>query len=249
MKKAMAAVFAAFMLVALVLSLNACNCGGMETTGNAYGLVHNYYVAKVTVVKQGDRISSVTFEETEGPASWAKKTNIREDKIDGVEFTNGGFAKQISIGALTFTATDEEATKTPAYRQSADGETFEEWAKKEENAKFYVETMASGDYKIMKADGSAADVDFSTEKNGLSKGERWLKSKNGYWSGSGILGWKGNIDKLADYIVRNGFDKYSGEEVKDESGNWIIDGVDTGATIVDFHDYMSLAKRAYDSVM
>lgn len=248
MKKTIATVFAVLMMATLMLSLNACSCGGVETTGNAYGLVHNYYVAQVTVVRNGTRVNSVTFEETEGPASWAKKSNIKEDKAEGVEFTTGGFAKKITIGSLTFTATDDASVKTPAYRQKEGGETFEEWVKKEENAKFYVETMASGDYKLLKADGSAADIDFSTDKNNLNKGERWLKSKNGYWSGNNVLGWKGNMDKMSDYIIRNGFDSYGGDEMKGE-GSWVIDGVDTGATLVDLHDYMSLAKRAYETAM
>ncbi len=246
MKKAIAALLAVSLSAALMLSLTAC--GGPETEASAYGLVHKYYVAQVRVVKRGNRLQAVIFEETEGPSSWAKKSNIKEDKIDGVEFTTGGFAKKISIGALTFTATDDAGTKTPAYRQTDGGETFEEWVKREENAKFYVETMANGDYKLLKADGSAADLDFSKEKNNLKKGERWLKSKNGYWSGENMLGWQGNMNNLSDYIIRNGVEDYVGSEIKD-GDSWVIDGVDTGATLVDFHDYMSLAKRAYERIM
>ena len=230
MKKAIAALLAVSLSAALMLSLTAC--GGPETEASAYGLVHKYYVAQVRVVKRGNRLQAV----------------ILEDKIDGVEFTTGGFAKKISIGALTFTATDDAGTKTPAYRQTDGGETFEEWVKREENAKFYVETMANGDYKLLKADGSAADLDFSKEKNNLKKGERWLKSKNGYWSGENMLGWQGNMNNLSDYIIRNGVEDYVGSEIKD-GDSWVIDGVDTGATLVDFHDYMSLAKRAYERIM
>lgn len=235
-------------VILATLMLSACSCDGVKQTGNAYGLVHNYYVGQVTVERSGDKVVSVKIEETEGPSSWAKKSNIKEDKQEGIEFTTGGFAKSISIGSLTFYATDDAGAKTPAYKQTDDGVTFEEWVKTEENAKFYVEQMAAGNYRILKADGAAGEPDFSTDVNSLKKGERWLKSKDGYWTGSGgALGWKGNMDRIADYLVRNGFKSYTGNETKGDS--WIIDGVDTGATLVDFHDYMKLALRAYDTAM
>ncbi|MCI9031583.1 MAG: hypothetical protein HFK09_03555 [Clostridia bacterium] len=236
-----------FVLATMCIMASGCSCGGVKQTGTAYGLVHNYYVGQVTVERSGDKIVSAKFEETEGPSSWAKRSNIKDDKTEGVEFTTGGFAKSISIGSLTFHATDDESTKTPAYKQTEDGVTFEEWVKTEENAKFYVEQMAAGNYRILKADLSAADPDFSTDKNGLNKGERWLKSKNGYWSGNAtVLGWKGNMDRLSDYLVRNGIGGYTGEETKGDNG-WTVNGVETGATLVDFHDYMKLARRAFES--
>lgn len=249
MKKALFAILAAIMAVSIVLSITSCSCGGMEMQGISYGLVHNYYVGCVKIKRVGDKIKSVSIEETEGPSSWAKRSNITDEAAEGVDFTSGGFARRISVGSVTFTATDDSGTKTPSYRRSEDDDTFEQWVSKEENAKFYFERMASGDYKIIKADGSAAPADFSTEKNGLKKGERWLKSKNGYWSGGeGVLGWQGNIDRLGDYILRFGFGSYTGEETLN-GGSWVIDGVDTGATLTDFHDYMKLAKQAYEKAM
>ena len=237
----------ALILAAMCITASGCSCDGVKQTGTAYGLVHGYYVGQATVERSGDKIVSVKFEETEGPSSWAKRTNIKDEKADGVDFTTGGFAKNISIGSVTFHATDDEGTKTPAYKQTDDGVTFEEWVKTEENAKFYIEHMAAGDYRILKSDLSAADPDFSTDKDGLKKGERWLKSKNGYWSGNAtVLGWKGNIDRISDYLVRNGIGGYTGEETKGDSG-WTINGVETGATLVDFHDYMGLAVRAFES--
>ena len=238
----------AFVAILATLMLGACVRGGVKQTGNAYGLVHNYYVGQVTVERSGDKVVSVKIEETEGPSSWAKKSNIKEDKRDGIEFTAGGFAKSISIGNLTFHATDDVGTKTPAYKQKDDGVTFEEWVKTEENAKFYVEQMAAGNYRILKADGSAGELDFSVDVNSLAKGKRWLKSENGYWTGNGgALGWKGNTNRIADYLVRNGFKSYTGDETKGDT--WVVGRVDTGATLVDFHDYMKLALRAYDAAM
>ena len=249
MKKCIAAIVAALILSAFIIGASACSCSGVEQVGRAYGLVHNYYVASVTVTRNGDKVIKVGFEETEGPASWAKRANIKDETAADVEFTEGGFAKRIGIGSLTFTATDEKATKTPSYKRSGDDVTFEQWVKTEQNAKFYVEAMASGDYRLLKADGSAADIDFSVEKNGLKKGERWLKSKNGYWSGANYsLGWQGNINKMSDYLVRHGFAAYTGNETADDNG-FTVGGVQTGATLVDFHDYMKLAKKAYDSAM
>lgn len=249
MKKFLKIAVTALCLLSLTVFAASCSsCAGKEATGYAYGLVHNYYVGMATVKRNGDKVVSVKIEEMEGPASWAKKSNIKTEFTEGVEFTEGGFAKQITIGTMTFTATDNENAKTPAYKQSEDGETFEEWVKKDENAKFYFQQMSDGNYRILKADGTAGEMDFNTDANGLKKGERWLKSKNGYWSGENFpLGWQGNMDKITDYLVRNGFSSYTGNESKDST--WVIDGVDTGATLVDFHDYMKLAKAAYEKAM
>lgn len=231
-----------------MLAFLSAACGEKKVTGYSYGLVNNYYVGMATIIRKGDKVINAKIEEMEGPASWAKKSNIKEDMQAGVDFTTGGFAKQITIGSMTFTATDDASARTPAYKQSEDAQVFEEWVKNEENAKFYFEQMSAGSYRILKADGSAAQDGFNTDVNNLPKGERWLKSKNGYWSGANFnLGWQGNINKITDYLVRNGFSKYSGNETLD--GTWKIDGVDTGATIIDFHNYMKLAKAAYDKAM
>ena len=231
--------------LAATLCFAACSCeGGVRTTGRAYGLVHGHYVGQVTVERSGDKIMSVEIEETEGPSSWAKRANIKEDKAADVEFTTGGFAKSVSVGNIIFHATDDENTKSPAYKQNGDGKTFAEWVGTEANAKYYVEQMALGNYRLLKADGAAAEDDFSTEVNSLKKGERWLKSKNGYWQAGGAsLGWQGNVDRISDYLVRNGIGSYKGDEQRGDT--WVIDGVDTGATLVDFHDYMALAVKAY----
>lgn len=231
-----------------MLTLALAGCGAKEAEGTAYGTVHNYYVGMVTVTRAGDKVKNVQFEEMEGPASWAKKTNIAEGKQADVAFTTGGFAKQIAFGELTFTATDDENTKTPGYKQSGSDVTFEKWAKDDTNAKTYFEQMRAGSYSVLKSDGTKVEGDFNVAKNDLKKGERWLKSKNGYWSGENFpLGWQGNMNKMKDYLIRNGFGAYKGSEQKDET--WIIDGVDTGATLVDFHDYMKLAKSAFEKAM
>lgn len=62
------------------------------------------------------------------------------------------------------------------------------------------------------------------------------------------LGWKANIKKLCDFIAANGFSD-EGLTVKGENKIWTVDGVSTGATLVDFNDYVALCKVAYAAAL
>lgn len=107
--------------------------------------------------------------------------------------------------------------------------TLENWLKDSLNAKWYVEQMKLGNYGVAQSDGTGVYNDFVDSAAGeLGLGDRWLKSKNGYWDESmGVgLGWKSNIKKLCDFIAANGFSD-EGLTVKGEDKIWTVDGVST----------------------
>ena len=250
MKKFFLGAFA--VMTAAVMLISAISCDesrDMRGEATAYGLVHNHYVGMATVKVDADgKIASVSIDEMQTPYNWAAKSSFKDYDGDEDAFTAGGFGKKIVIGDKIFDAVSPEADSYPDYRltQVNNGVTLENWLKDSLNAKWYVEQMKLGNYGVAQSDGTGVYNTFKdTAAGALGLGDRWLKSKNGYWpEGSSGLGWKANIKKVCDYVASKGFDD-EGLTLKGEDRVWTVNGVSTGATLIDFNDYIALCKVAY----
>lgn len=256
MKKFFLGIVSAALAAVLFAGAVACAEGTGDLSGEAtaYGLVHSHYVGIATVKTDSfGKITSVSIDEMQTPYNWAAKSEFADYESDEDAFTTGGFGKKIVIGDKTFDAVNPDASGYPDYRlaDTNNGVTLENWLKDSLNAEWYVEQMKLGNYGVAQSDGTGVYNDFVDSAAGeLGLGDRWLKSKNGYWDESvGVgLGWKANIKKLCDFIAANGFSD-EGLTVKGEDKIWTVDGVSTGATLVDFNDYVVLCKVAYAAAL
>lgn len=241
MKKFFLGIVSAALAAVLFAGAVACAEGTGDLSGEAtaYGLVHSHYVGIATVKTDSfGKITSVSIDEMQTPYNWAAKSVFADYESDEDAFTTGGFGKKIVIGDKTFDAVNPDASGYPDYQlaDTNNGVTLENWLKDSLNAKWYVEQMKLGNYGVAQSDGTGVYNDFVDSAAGeLGLGDRWLKSKNGYWDESmGVgLGWKSNIKKLCDFIAANGFSD-EGLTVKGEvkTGRWTA--CPPGATLVDF---------------
>lgn len=255
MKKALFGVVSALLVTVLLAGAVGCSEAGKDLSGEAtaYGLVHSHYVGIATVKTDASgKITSVNFDEMQTPYNWAAKKEFKEYNDDEDAFTTGGFGKKIVIGDKTFSAVDESATGYPDYRlvDTNNSVSLENWLKDNLNAKWYVQQVKLGNYGVAKSNGTGVYNTFKDASTGeLSVGDRWLKSKNGYWAEGGVgLGWKANMKALCDFVAANGFAD-EGLTVKGEDKVWKVNGVSTGATLNDFNDYIALCKIAYSMAL
>lgn len=259
MKKIIKICTASILAAALCLGVAACSEFDLAGEGTAYGLVHSHYVGIVTLKTDADgKITAAAFDEMQLPYNWAVMSSFKDNDaadFDGAAFRDEDleaskrYAKAIMIGGKTFTALSTAAKGAyPDYQlaEANNGVTLENWLKDGLNAKWYVTQMKQGNYGVMKSAGGVLNEFTDASTGSLGLGDRWLKSKNGYWSASmGIgLGWKGNMDKLSEYLIGNGFAE-DGLTLKGEDKIWSVNGTATGATLTDFNDYMALARIAY----
>lgn len=243
------------MALILAFSVAACSEGSDARIERAYARVHSTYVGVVTVSTTDGKITDVKFDEMQTPKDWAKKTALADTvQTDDSDFDENGYAKKIKIGDKVFTLADallESPSGAPDYRADGMSEDFYVWLDTEENAQWYYEQMRKGNYYILKADATALGGEeniFAAAANGFSldKGSRWLKTKNGYWTSGYGMGWTANMSAIESFIIRkNGMGAYTGESSADNSsGSWQVGDVNTGATLVDFNQYMALAQKA-----
>lgn len=250
MKKVLLGAVGALLAAVTFVGAIACSEGeDLSGEGTAYGLVHNHYVGIATVKTDNDGgIVAVTFDEMQTPYNWAAKSVFDDYKNDEDAFTTGGYGKKIVIGDKIFSAVDENAAGYPDYRLTSvnNNVTLENWLKDSLNAKWYVQQMKLGNYGVAESDGTGVYNEFKDADTGkLGLADRWLKSKNGYWpKETAGRGWKDNIKAVCDFVAANGFED-EGLTLKGEDNVWTVDGVSTGATLVDFNDYIALCKIAY----
>lgn len=200
-------------------------------------------------------------------------TNFTEDEIDLNDFVLAGnryYAKRIKVGDQIFTyqkfdAMSSQDTDVYAYynqtysnlttyalyskKTMADkGLTIKNSYENPEFTQWYIEKMKAGEYYILKGEGNETyNVDFTSRSGSTTTKNTWAdKSQNGYWpANDSSLGWKENISRLEKAIKTYGLEVYTGEETKGDNGYML--GVNpTGATIADYHQYMAIAKAAYE---
>jgi hypothetical protein len=121
--------------------------------------------------------------------------------------------------------------------------------------KFYIQSMKNGDFAVLKGDSGTESYDIAfttpqavTEQITAVTKQQWAdKEFNGYGQGRGKFDWLGNMDKMEKAIKDYGFEGYTGEEAKGESG-YKLGSHDTGATLNDYHNYMAIARKAYNTL-
>ena len=257
----------------------ACGPKGISGKATAYGVVHAHYVGKVDVEVEKGLIKSVVFDEMEMPYSWAVVTRTNEGtdqapsyvyKINGVEiaeadFANQGnafFARKIKIGNEVLTLKGNTPVRGVYSNANIDGAYgIETWARFENNARWYWEQMAAGNYEVLKEDGAAYVIDWTrTTPVVNTKGDRWQKTKNAYnpnWTGLDAAktpgrGWKDNMNAMSAYLVGKdpaniGVQKMGTTKAGNGKDTWEFDST-TGATLVDISEYFEVAARAFNKV-
>ena len=256
----------------------ACSPKGISGEATAYGVVHAHYVGKVEIEVEEGFIKSVIFDEMEMPYSWAAVTRTNEGsdeapsyvyKIQDVEiaeadFANQGnafFARKIKIGNETLTLKGAPTRGVYANANIDGAYGIETWLRFENNAIWYWEQMAAGNYEVLKDDGSAYAIDWTrTSPVANTKGDRWQKSKNAYnpsWVGLDAdktpgRGWKDNMNAMATYLVGKnpnqiGTQKMGATQAGNGKEAWEFDS-STGATLVDISEYFEVAAHAFHKV-
>lgn len=238
------------LLTLAVLTLCAVllpSCGKKEVTAKGYGLVHKDYVGIATVTVKKDVVKEASFEEVYLPTHWAALTTT--DGVDASLFvTYAGkrgdvnVAKYIKIDGKTFTATVNEAGDNVAYSAEGIADIKAYVSASEENAKWYAEALLAGKAEAVDAAGAKVTFQITSDKEG-----GFTKSATGYWSGENYpLGWKGNMEALADAIEGTKLDAADSAIVQDATTKtWKFGDVTSTATLVDAKDYYAVAKRAY----
>lgn len=260
MKKFLISMLTVVMSVVLLASVFGCDNKPAKSSATAYDVVHgNGYlgVVDITINKDG-KVLDIKMDEIFLPANWAKQATEGENATFTDTWTDAAiedtYAKYIRIDDKVFEATVLTARgkhSMPVYAEVGDGDITDLEAQLVEDAElrtWYYEAAKDDAFKIVKKDGD----NFVNEKEGKNNPNGSLfKSQSNYWpSSEGDMGWKGNIAKMVDYLKANGV-KFSLDSIEkdSETGTFFIGDVDTGATLTDFTDYMSVAKAAYDKAM
>ena len=257
----------------------ACNSKSINGEATAYGLVHAHYVGKVDVEVENGIIKSIVFDEMELPYTWAAAIRINEGtnavpsyvyKIQNVDIEeadianqgNAFFARKIKIGDEILTLRGNNPTRGAYVNENIDGSYgIETWVRLDNNAKWYWEQMAAGNYEVLREDGTAYVIDWTrTTPLANTKGDRWQKSKNGYGANWGGLdadrtvgrGWIDNMNAMSEYLIGrdpNNFGAQKKGTTKADNGRetWDFDG-STSATLICISEYFEVAIHAFNKV-
>lgn len=246
-----------FIMVLLVsLGLVACQETDSSYThgyGISYGLVHGHYVGvSEVVINDSDEVVSVKFDEYFLPYTFAEVVvadpqNLPSDVLPviGSRGTKH-YAKYVSINGTMFTGEVSGDAGSQAIIYSTSGvDNIETWAKTEANAKIYVDAVKANKVFIANEDGTKSNYEMANTNAKLG----WTKSATGYWTNptSYPLGWGGNIKAITDALV--GTKPIASEEMITSNNTWEIDGLVTGATLVDFVDYYKVIQQAYHNAV
>lgn len=242
-----------FILMTMVLLFTLSFATGckknQETEGVGYGLVHKDYVGIATMKVKKERVTSLSFEEVFLPSTWAQVTaeDVSED-LTVLHTTHGSnvkLAKYLLIGDKKFTGTatasgeGENQTYTVTYSAEGIADLKAYVQASEENAKWYAEALLANKAKVADATFKEATFDFSGKTKGFTK------TAANYWpEGGNGLGWKKNMQYMADALVGTKMDAAESKIVK-EGNTWTFDGVTSQATLTDALDYYKVAQRAY----
>lgn len=246
-----------FFIVLLVsIGLVACQEADPSYThgyGVSYGLVHGHYVgvAEVTV-NADDEVVSVKFDEYFLPYSFASVVVVDTENIPLDIVTVIGsrgttyYAKYVSVNGTTFTGavSGDAGSQTITYSTSG-VDNIDTWVEVEANAKIYVDAVKSDKVFIANQDGTKSSYAMANTNAKLG----WTKSSTGYWTNpaSYPLGWGGNIKAITDSLI--GTKVVATEDMITINDSWEIDGLVTGATLVDFLDYYLLIQEAYQNAL
>lgn len=217
----------------------------VETSGTGYGIVHKDYVGVASIKVKDEKVTSLSFEEVYLPENWAQVSDsIDENLYFKATGSHGELtsAKYLVIGDKNFTGS-VDSDNAPVY--SAEGITnLKTWINtSEDNAKWYATNVLDGKAKVSDAQFKDVTFDYYGKTTGFTK------SATNYWpAGSVGLGWKKNMEELANTLVGSKMNFDETKIVLDEnSKTWKFDQIQSKATLVDAKDYYQVAKRAYNA--
>ena len=243
-------------LAALSLGLAACGetPASVVKSGTAFASVHGKgYVGRVDIEVKDGLTSKVTFDETFYPATFGNLTKVDiatgTETVEGVYLSKGKdvsakIAKYIAIDGVVFEGSFTNKVITYTHAEKGEAVSYID-----NNSEWYWNAVRDGKVKVVKADGTAVDG----QALNLASGS--FKSEGKYWAGENYpLGWKGNIEKIAAFLVGKDLstldisDAAKATEANDAGlKTWTVGGVDTGATLSDFKDYVNLAIAAFSA--
>ena len=225
--------------------------------GTAFASVHGKgYVGRVDIEVKDGLTSKVTFDETFYPATFGNLTKVDiatgTETVEGVYLSKGKdvsakIAKYIAIDGLVFEGSFTNKVITYTHAEKGDAVSYIN-----KNSEWYWNAVKDGKVKVVKADGTAV----AGQALNLASGT--FKSEGKYWNNATKypLGWKGNMEKIAAFLVGKDLSKLDisdaarATEANDDGlKTWTVGGVDTGATLTDFKDYVNLAIDAYKDAM
>lgn len=264
-------------LMVLMAAVLAAGCASKAETlvtnkATAYDMVHGHYlgIVDMTVNNDGD-VLDVNFDEILFPYSWAKvnpkaetatvvPTNATFTDMWKNETVTTAYAKYIKIGDKIFEATGTivDNKSVPVWAEVGGGEITDLEAALADDTDlqkwYYEEGMKVSSFRIVKKVGEA----YENEKYGTNNSNGGLfKSTNNYWRAvdgkiSG-MGWEANMFAMSNYLKTNGVNYTEGDLADIEkdagTGTYKLGDVNTGATLTDFADYMTVAKAAYDKAV
>lgn len=252
MKKILKSVMAAALALIILISFFAC--GEEDTTvrkGKAYGMVYNSSsLCKVEMTTTGSKIDSVSFDELALINDWSDKSVIsgETENADWQEVTVNSavsyYAKKVQFGDRIFYS-DNAGVYT-----LDDGTQFADWIKNGDNAEYYWNCMQQGNYYILKENGDKYDVTYLPLSEGQTtdKSKRFFKTQNGYWQAGGYgKGYIANMEAISAFVKSKGVGYKADDAAKNDQGNFVLGGVDTGASVASFKDYYKLAQKAYEN--
>lgn len=155
-----------------------------------------------------------------------------------IDYREGRQAKKVRVGKNVFEFTGDEYV--------CDGVSAADYVS--HNGAQYVYELKTGNFDLVGVDGEDYGVKFDRYDGCRTKKTEWAnKMKNGYHEGVEYNdGWKEDMYNLAQHLKNHGFNGYTGEERAGKSGTFKVGGYDTLVSQSNFHDYMRLARRAYD---
>lgn len=243
-------IFALIAVVLVALTLVACS---KDSSATGYGLVHGHYVAVVdmTVDSKGV-VKDVKIDEYYLAYNAAQVVAPAEGATPHADIAQVGanwFAKYFYVDGIIFTIVSTNVEEVTTYERNWTNAThgnLEAWVINEANAKKYVEAVEAGKVYISNAAGQK--LTGVTVTGNAATG--WLKSTTGY--GGTRWDWAAAMEGIEEILKGTKMNltfslndpiKVDGEDVR----YWTVDGVTTGATLVDFADYVNVAKRAYET--
>lgn len=238
-------------VLVLLLVLSGCRKEDQILEGTGYGITHKDYVGVAKIKVKDGVVEDLTLNEVLLPSTWAE-ISIGTDVPEDVVVADGKwYAKYIVIGDRNFTGTvrdepltegAETFTKQTVKYSSDDIEDLYLWLRQpEDNSAWYAQKLLDNEAHIAKSDWSKAN--YQLKVNGFTKRDI------DYWpSSEGSIGWKGNMEAISAALKGTKMDA-SENLVRNDDGYWSINGVKSGATLVDFKDYYKVALRAYNNAL
>lgn len=226
--------------------------------GTAFASVHGKgYVGRVDIEVKDGLTSKVTFDETFYPATFGNVTSLTNvattELVEGTITDYGAdvaakIAKYLTIGGVTFKGSI--VNKAIKYTVTV-GETEKDSVEYvNANAAWYWNAIEAKDIKVTNASGVAVkDQPYNTASG-------YFKSEGKYWNNATKypLGWKGNMEKIVAFLVGKDLSKLDISDAArateaNDAGlkTWTVGGVDTGATLTGFKDYVNLAIAAFSA--